>query len=273
MSKVAVKPAPNPRILRDLQRREIAVSDLAPVDTSNSNIPTTDSLPDLPNRKKRTGPISAGKRKLSYQLRYLFKALLLWKENKPLHKIAFATVHFDSVTEQKLISTRKGPVSAYGDRLTKALTTLDHNSNFFFTLEKGKTATKRLHAHILVAYHPEDFEALQLILKKGANTTGTGLRIQHTYVLKHPAKPDSMEYAALELDEEHGICAYTKDSAGRYSRELPVDAGAVDYMSKDLAKKVISNAKRPYYAPRHLTQSANVLWDQAFLKQTKLKGR
>lgn len=109
MTKPVVISAPKPRIVRALNKQEITVSNLAPVDTSNSNIPTPDSLPDLPNRKKRTGPIKAGKRKLSYQLRYLFKALLHWKNERDEYKIAFATVHFNLLTEHKLRKMRLSP--------------------------------------------------------------------------------------------------------------------------------------------------------------------
>lgn len=264
--------SPNPRILRALNKQEITVSNLAPVDTSNSNIPTPDSLPDLPNRKKRTGPITVGKRKLSYQLRYLFKALLHWKNERDGYKIAFATVHFNLPTEHKLKATKKGPVSAYADRLSKALPSLDNETNFFFVMEQGKKSTaKRLHAHILIAYHPDDLDTLKVLLKKGANTTGTGLRIQHTYILKHPAKPGSIEYSGLEIDEANGMCCYERDHKGSFYRELPVDAGAVDYISKELARKVLSKTKHPYFAPRSLTKIANELWDAAYEKQKSLK--
>lgn len=167
--------APNPRILRALNKHTITGNDLAPVDTSNSNIPSTDSLPSLPNRKKRFRPITIGKRKLSFQLRYLFKALLQWKQDKPAYKISFATVHFDRLTEDKLTKAKKDPLSACADRLSYMLKQPSNNSTFSFTLEKGKTANKRLHAHILIAYHPDDFDTLKALLKKGANTTGTGL--------------------------------------------------------------------------------------------------
>jgi hypothetical protein len=270
MTKSIAISAPNPRISRALNKQEITGNDLAPVDTSNTNIPSTDSLPSLPNRKKRSRPITIGKRKLSYQLRYLFKALLQWKEDKVDYKISFATVHFDRITEGKFTKAAKGPVSAYGDRLSYINKQLIHDANFFFTLEKGKTTNKRLHAHILIAYHPDDFDTLKAGLKKGANTTGTGLKIQDTYILRHPARPGSFEYEALEVDEEQGVCSYDKDKTGNYFKELPVDAGSVDYMSKDLAKRVISKTKHPYYAPQSLTKTANQLWDEAYEKQKAL---
>lgn len=272
MTKPTTISSPNPRILRTVQKQEITGNDLAPVDTSNTNIPSTDSLPSLPNRKKRTGPIKTGKRKLSYHLRYLFKALLQWKETRADHKVSFATVHFDRVTEDKLTKAKKGPVSAYADRLSKALNNLDNEANFFFTMEKGKSSNKRLHVHILIAYHPDDFDTLKALLKKGANTTGTGLKIQHTYILRHPARPGSFEYEALELDESHGVCSYNKDKDGNFFKELPVDAGSVDYMSKDLAKRVITKTKHPYYSPQSLTKIANQLWDEAYDKQKEMKA-
>lgn len=279
MSKPEVISSPNPRILRALQKQEVTGNDLAPVDTSNTNIPSIDSLPALPNRKKRTGPITTGKRKLSYQLRYLFKALLQWKEDKADYKISFATVHFDRLTEDKLNAAKKGPVSAYADRLSKAISTLDHEANFFFVMEKGKSSNKRLHVHILIAYHPDDFDTLKPLLKKGANTTGTGLKIQDTFTLQHPAQPGSFEYEALELDEEHGVCSYDNDAKeaqkkGRdkkFFKVLPVNIGSVDYISKDLAKRVIINTKHPYYAPQSLTKMANQLWDEAYEKQKTWK--
>jgi len=272
MTKPEAISAPNPRILRAMQQQEITGNNLAPVDTSNSNIPSTDSLPSLSNRKKRSGPFKFGvkNRKVSYQLRYLFKALLQWKGEREGYKTAFATVHFDRITEGKLTKAKKGPVSAYGDRLSKALKSLDNEANFFFTLELGRQANKRLHAHILIAYHPDDFETLKTLLKKGANNTGTGLKIQHTFILKHPARPGSFEYEALELDEEHGVCSYEKDQDGKYFKELPVNIGSVDYISKDLAKRVLTKTKHPYYAPQSLTKIANQLWDKAYEKQKAL---
>ena len=278
MTKPEVISAPNPRIQRALNKQTITGNDLAPVDTSNTNIPPTDSLPPLPNRKKRSRPITIGKRKLSYQLRYLFKALLQWKEDKADYKISFATVHFDRLTENKFTKATKGPVSAYGDRLSYINKQLNHDSNFFFTLEKGKTTNKRLHAHILIAYHPDDFNTLKMLLKKGANTTGTGLKIQDTYILKHPARPGSFEYEALEMDKKVGLCSYDDDEKDpkrdgkpiKFFKELPIDAGSVDYMSKDLAKRVISKTRHPYYAPQSLTKIANQLWDEAYDKQKTL---
>lgn len=270
MTKPVVISSPNPRILRALQKQEITVNNLAPVDTNNANIPSTDSLPFLPNPKKRSGPINIGKLKLSYQLRYLFKALLQWKETRADHKIMFATVLFSRVTEDKLNKAKKGPVSAYGDRLSKAFKNLDNETNFFFTLEKGKSLNKRLHAHILIAYHPDDFDTLEALLKKDAINTGSGVKTQHHYILKHPAKPGSAEYEILELDEEHGLCSYKKDENGNYYKKLPIDVGAADYISKDLSKGCLGKSKRRYYATRSLTQLSNELWKEGYELQKKV---
>ncbi|MGI1671823.1 MAG: hypothetical protein K6L74_16075 [Neptuniibacter sp.] len=273
MTKPVVISAPNPRILRALNKKKITGNDLAPVDTSNTNIPSTDSLPSLPHIKKREGLIkfASGRRKLSYQLRYLFKALHLWTEEREGHKISFATVHFDLLTERKLMSAKKGSVAAYGDRLSKALQSLNNESNFFLTLEHGKSANKRLHAHILISYHPDDFEHLKDLLKKGANNTGTGIKIQHTYSLKHPAKPGTDDYVNLEEELAKGICSYDKNSKGEFVVELPVNMGAADYMSKDLAKKVVTAKKRAFYAPRSLTKISNDLWKKSYEDQKALR--
>lgn len=272
MTKPTTKTAPNPRILRALKKQEILGSDLAPVDTSNTNIPSTHPLPDLPNIKKESGPFKAGKRSVSYKLRYLFKSLLHWKEKRPGYKISFATVHFSRQTEAKLTKAKKGSVSAYGDKLSYALSKLDHETMFFFVLEKGKTTNKRLHAHILIAYHPNDFDTLESVLRKGANTSGTGLKIQDTYKLKHSAKPGTDMYENLEEELAKGICMYHKNKQGEFFIEVPVDGGSVDYISKDLAKRVITKTKHPYYASQSHKKLAAQLWDEAREKQKELEA-
>lgn len=264
---------PNPRIIRALEQAEITGNDHSPVDTSNSNLIPTGLLPSLTDIKKRLINKRVGKRMISYQLRFLYIALFEWFTNQDYYTYRFVTVHFDSVTEARLMNGKKGPVVAYSDRLRKSLAALPHSTEFFFVLERGSTVNKRLHAHVLIAFHKEDLDSLKPIFSKGATQTGSGLDISNTFELIHSAQPGTSAYEMLELEEEHGCCSYKKNKKGKYVVELPLSIGAADYMSKDLSKRLAGHTGRRFYATSGITSIANARYNAAYKRQQVMQKK
>lgn len=260
--------------MRALYKAGLTGNDCLPVDTHNASLIAVDDLPSLNNLKKRDLVDKKGKRKVSYQLRYLFLALDAWCSSQPGHVMTFATVHFSLPVEVKLMRASKGPAAAYGNQLRDALKELSHPSNFFLVLENGTSDSKRLHAHIVIACHPDDAAALKKNLKRSASPTSTGVHIQQTYTLRHTPAPGSFEEAAMELDFEHKMNSYSRgEKSGEYIQSLPVNIGVADYISKDLAKNMVRFKGRPFYAVRELVQAANSMYDTAYRKQRELKAK
>ena len=263
--------SPNPRILKALKQAQLTGNDHSPVDTSNTNLTSTNLLPLLEDIKKRSINKKIGKRTISFQLRYLYIALCQWMNNQPdcIHR--FITVHFDLLTEARLMKGKKGPVVAYSDRLKKSLAALSHPTEFFLVIERGSTANKRLHAHVLLAFHAEDLSSLKAIFRKGATKTGSGVDIADTFELKHSAKPGTSAYEMLESDEANGTCLYKKNAKGVYVVNLPLSIGAADYMSKDLSKRLPGHTGRRFFATSGITSIANSLYTAAFKEQQEIK--
>ena len=266
--------APNPRIMRALAKSELTGNYHLPVDSLNSNIIRVDDLPLLPNPKKRKLIDFKGKRRVSYQLRFLYLALEQWTEAQPNCEIAFATVHFSSKQEERLKRAKKGPAGAFSDQFKKALSVLKMPHNYFLVLEQGSTGHKRLHAHIVISYCPDEIQRLREVLERYSSGVPSGVKIQEHFELKLAAKPGSFEQVALELDLEYGECAYTEspDRAGEFSRQFPVNIGVADYMSKQLEVSEKRFKGAPFHAPQSLRRLANELYSNAYESQKAFKA-
>ncbi|MEM5537951.1 hypothetical protein WNY58_16320 [Neptuniibacter pectenicola] len=100
--------APNPRLLRAIVKQHSTFSDHRPVDTYNTNIIDSDSLPEVPDptHKQRTVSVDkktgkkvsgreAGAKAVSFFLRSAFAALTEAHRESPLSQLSSITVNFD----------------------------------------------------------------------------------------------------------------------------------------------------------------------------------
>lgn len=266
---------PNPRIMRSLINSELTGNDHLPVDTLNSNIICVDNLPSLPNPKKRKLVDLRGKRRASYQLRFLYLALENWTEQHPGCELAFVTVNFSEQQEQRLIRAKKGPAGAFSDQLQKAFRKLMLPVNFFLVIEKGKQGNKRLHAHVVISCIPDMLVQIESMLKRYTSGGASGVDIRDHYELKIYAKPGSFERTALEMDMEYGDCSYTpKESEwfeNLFVKRVPMNIGVADYMSKQLEASARLYKGKPFYAPQSLRRIANELYARMYERQQELK--
>ncbi|TCK05868.1 hypothetical protein [Marinobacterium mangrovicola] len=262
---------PNPRIMRYLEKSALLRNDLLPVDTMNSALIPTEELPYLPHPKKRKLIDYRGKRRVSYQLRFLYDALVTWTVEREGYCTSFVTLHFSREYERRLKQRKKGPAGAFSDSLQKSLKALVHDASFFLVVEQGFSENKRLHAHVVISYHPEDREALMVVMRHYSDNT----KIQDDFELMLKPKSGSFVASAIELDDEHGLNAYEKKKGGRggYSMKLPVNIGAADYISKQVLSNRVRFKGSPIYAPQDLRRRAADLYADAYEQQQLLKAQ
>ena len=265
---------PNPRIMRALVKSELTGNDHLPVDSLNSNLIQVDDLPLLPNPKKRKLIDFKGKRRVSYQLRFLYLALEQWTEKQAGCEIVFATVHFSVKQEERLKRAKKGPAGAFSDQLKKALMSLTTPYSYFLVLEQGTSVNKRLHAHIVISCYPDEAANLHGILKRYTTGGPSGVDIRDHYELKFRAKHGSFEHSAMEMDLEYDDCSYTESSKkpGEFIRKVPVNIGVADYLSKQLESSERLFKGTPFYAPQNLRRLANEIYGSAYEHQKALNA-
>lgn len=265
---------PNPRIMRALAKSALTGNDHLPVDTMNSNLIRVDDLPSLPNPKKKKLIDFRGKRSVSYQLRFLYLALEKWSADRGGYKLSFVTVHFNHEEEERLKKAKKGPAGAFADLLQKALKALGYPANFFMALEEGKTENKRLHAHIVISHHESDQAVLIQTLRRYASSGPSGIDIRDYYKLFWTPNPAFFEAGAVEMDIEHGDISYLPDprKPGRYYRNVALNIGVADYISKHLLSNRVRFKGIPFYAPQALRREATALFSVAYQQQQALKA-
>ena len=267
--------SPTPRLARAVARMEITGNDLLPVDTKNSNIPTVNELPLLLDPKKKRLIDKRGKRTASYQLRYLYKAL---KEISSSSEFitTFTTVSFSTEQEQLLLSRRKKPASTFGEQLIKTFKPLLHPVYFFLVLERGDLqASNRLHAHMIMSFHPSYYKDIRNKLKSFTDGKANKVNMKRNYDLKLYAPAGSFAKLTIDLDAEYNLSQYTRDDnkPSMYKHRTPVDIGATDYMSKQLDTMKAELKSSPIYAPQNLRSKAHQLYAAAYERQQLMKAQ
>lgn len=268
------KLTPNPRLTRAVERMEITGNDYRPVDTLNNYIPTVNQLPPLPSPKKKKLIDVKGKLPVSYQLRYLYIALSNLTDRTEMDT-SLATVRFSAEQEEKLLASIKKPANAYGELLSKNFKKLLHPVHFFLVLERGKKSdAKRLHAHMVLSYNPNDRPAIEVILKRHTDGSPTSVMVQETYELKSYAPNSSFKATAMEMADEYNNNMYEREkNSSLYKRTMLIDIGIADYMSKQLEKMNKELKSLPFHASRTLRAEANKLYEEAYRKQQLMKAQ
>lgn len=253
--------AATPRLARAVADLVVSGNYLGAVDTNHSRYIYRKELPKRLHRDDF---------KVNYQYRpgwytslYLtdfFRSISHLDDKKQKSFLVFITVKFALATAEGLMSCRKSPASAYGDILRARFKGLSVD---YFLVMEGSTPTD-LHAHIIMSFCNEDENTIRELLRKDVNDD-SGVMIQTTYRRYLNAEPDSQRWHENELDIEYGISQYTKiDAKGRWYRECPVDVGAADYISKELAMPLMGSTGRRLYAPRRVAKLAKELGEQAY---------
>jgi len=248
----------SPRLLRAIARNLTTVSDCTPVDTYNSNTINVFEVPEAPSggRDKSASFKTVTKgRSVNLLFRASFLALAELHLQMGESQLSFVTVNLSQCDSFRIVS--EGGAPAYAKKLRRRiqqkLTTgkqrLLQKPNFFLALEDSADGSK--HVHIIMRHHPDDQPLLNSILRKEAADHDNAVQFKAEYRLWLDAEPGSAAWQANELDwlhdRGHGAdyCVYRRMGINRgkvdFYRLMPVDAGAADYISKELERALKGN--------------------------------
>ncbi|HCR99163.1 MULTISPECIES: hypothetical protein [Halomonas] len=267
--------------------------------TGNDDRPVyIDNHPPIPHLKKREAsskiPSLTRKRAngkphehyFSWKLTYCMKALMQYQNSNRADgwKLAAITVNLPFLRSLALTSQKKGPATAYGDAIAGRLSYLHRQPRFFLTLEDSKDET--LHAHICMAYHPDDQVTIRQALRLDAASNNASIMFRHEYRQYEPDPTQGDIDREMDEAREAARAAGIPDDEGepeepcslyqlydqrlnRYYRMMPIDIGWADYLSKELhqggANFLVgkSGGQGRAYVQRGLIQAANTLHKNA----------
>jgi len=242
------------------------------------------------NRRRREQSQRKKNHSYSWRLVYALKTLErhCWRKRGEGWCLAAITVNLNLIESTSLTMQVKSAATVYGDRVRDRLKALPRLPRFFAALEDS--ADGSLHAHICMAYHPDD----QLFIKKALkiDTAGSPSAI-HWKTEYREYEPDPVQgdidremdrereaATRLGLDDDDMDTAepyslYNEcDARGRYYRLMPIDVGWADYLSKHLQSRSenLSAGIGHLYVPRDLAKEANALHDEARAESLKRKA-
>lgn len=279
----------NPRLIKGVARHYTTLSYGRPVDTGNNNTIDPEELLEVVSegRDKSSKQVAKTKSKsVNLLLRAAFAALEEAHLQLEKSQLTFITVNLSRNASCE--AANGGGATYYGEKLKRkfkrTLTTgkskLLQKPRFFLVLENSKDGS--LHAHLLMQHHPDDLEVLNKMLRKDTENHDNAVLFQTEYKLWLDAAPGSYEWHrnVLDYDTDQEQCPYpyigTNKRGGEWCfyRIMPVDAGAADYISKELGKALYDglDASR-MYIDKDIRSRAKIIYSEAYkLKQSIKKN-
>lgn len=279
----------SPRLIKGVAKLFTTLSYDRPVDTGNNNTINPEELLEVVSEgrdKSGTQKVKSKSKSVNLLLRAAFAALKEVHLSLESSQLTFVTVNLSR--KASLEVENGGGAAYYGEMLKRkfkrALTTgklkLLQKPSLFLVLENSKDGS--LHAHIIMQHHPDDVAVLNKILRKGTDNHDNAVLFQTEYKLWLDANPGSCAWHrnVLDYDTDKVQCPYPHigtDKRGRewrFYRIMPVDAGAADYISKELGKPLCDDlgASR-MYIDKDIRSRAKVVYNEAYkLKQSIKKN-
>ena len=273
----------NPRLQRALEKWDATITDYSPVDTYNPNIVDPSELVSVGSlgRTKNRNQVTKAK-SVNLLLRAAFAALAEIHLQSQKSQLSFVTVNLSRSESARL--AYGGGAASYGkklkrrfaERLKSAPLQFSQKPDFFLVLEDSSDGS--LHSHIIMRHHPDDVPELDAMLRKDTEGHGSAVRFQTDFRLWLDAAPGSLSWQVneLELEEYPDLCSYPLLGVNRHGQERfyriqPVDAGAADYISKELELAIKGNpeANRLFIEGRVKTRARQIYTERYALKRMR----
>lgn len=212
----------------------------------------------------------------SLRLTYLFRALELLRDRADgSAKIYAATVNLDQCRVAALNMAIKADAGVsfahkYCKQVNQRLERRKIHMEYIAVIELGKQ--RKPHVHLAFLCSEEDLENIIACLKMDAKKSKSGVQVKSTYE-RYFRPANQTESELEELDREYGLSNFPLEkitAAGKvYFSVQPIDAGWMDYLTKEVSKDMDLFNGRKFYCSRSVAQLAKNEYEA---RRTELKS-